>query len=553
MKKNLVLLIFIITSSFSFSQTVNYWVTFKDKNNSPYHINDPKAFLSERSIARRERQHILITEKDLPVNPVYINGLIKVGVILKNRSKWFNAVSITLNDERAIEIIKSLPYVKSVKKIDIPVSLNHDSKFDLETTSPITQISQKHSEQVSSFDYGSTYNQAHMIGADCMHDQGFLGQGIVIAQFDAGFYKANVFTAFDSMRANNQILGCRDFVTGDTMVFEDASHGMSVLSCMAGNIPGSIIGTAPKAKFWLLRTEDDASESWQEEINWAVAAEFADSVGADIISSSLGYSTGMTNPAQNHTFVEMDGNTTIVTKAADWAASVGIFVSSSAGNSGGSPWYKITAPADADSILTVGAVDPNGIITSFSSRGLTYDGRIKPDVVAQGGSSVLINNTGAIAASNGTSFSCPITSGAVACLWQAHPTKTNMEILDAIQKSSSQYSFPDSIKGYGIPNFCVAHRILSPIVIPEDESFSVYPNPSSSDFQISIYSLRNETASVDLYDISGRRVVSQSCVLTIDTRNNFKIGTDNLSNGIYILKVVTKSQTYFTKLVKSKN
>lgn len=186
-----------------------------------------------------------------------------------------------------------------------------------------------------------------------MHNQGYAGQGMVIAVLDAGFYKADSLPAFDSLRTNNQILGCRDFVTGDTLVYEDYPHGMNVLSCMGGNIPGSLVGTAPKAKYWLLRTEDAWVETLQEEINWAVGEEFADSVGADVINSSLGYSN-FDNPADSHTYADMDGNTTIISNAADFAVSKGIFVTTSAGNAGGPPWYKITAPADADSVLTVG-------------------------------------------------------------------------------------------------------------------------------------------------------------------------------------------------------
>lgn len=553
MRNSLLPLLFLIMFQSAFSQNFSdtYWIVFKDKKNTPFSINNPEVFLSERSIARRERQHISITERDLPVDPAYISSIIQYDAVVKNQSKWFNAISVTLSDESKVELIKNLAFVKSIKKIESKSVLKAKSKFEAETfIAPSGQKNWSEITSTSSYNYGLSYSQAHMIDVDCMHEKGFTGMGMVVAVLDAGFFNVNILAAFDSIRNNNQILGCRDFVTGDTLVFEDHSHGMNVLSCMGGNLPGKIIGTGPKAKFWLLRTEDAATETLQEEINWAAGAEFADSVGADIINSSLGYST-FDNPADNHTYADMDGNTTIISKAADIAASVGIFVCSSAGNSGGAPWYKITAPADADSILTVGAVDSLGNIAGFSSRGLTYDGRIKPNTVAQGVRATIAANWGDVIYANGTSFSSPITAGAVACLWQANPTKTNMEILQAIQQSASQAASPDSIKGYGIPDFCMANRILSGLPIYEEEFFSVYPNPFNSNFQLSFYSPKKQTVLIELYDISGKRIYSQSKEFDIYSDNLFILsGADNLAVGVYMLRVKTEDKTYHEKIVK---
>ncbi|MDF2436273.1 MAG: serine protease [Bacteroidota bacterium] len=545
MKKNILTALFLLFITLGFAQTkTTYWVVFKDKKNSPYSLQEPKAYLSERAIARRERQHIEINSRDLPVNPAYVNAVSSLGAVVKNRSKWFNGITVTLANQQNLSAIEALPFVKSVQKIIAIPSESADDKFENEMAE--AEQSQR------GYVYGPSFSQAKMIGADCMHEWGYKGQGMQIAVLDAGFYFVNALPAFDSIRINRQILGCRDMVTGDTMVYEDYSHGMNVLSCMAGNIRGQIVGTAPLAKYWLIRTEDAGSESLQEEINWLVGAEFADSAGADIINSSLGYNR-FDDASTNHTYADMDGNTTIVTRAADWAAATGIFVVSSAGNSGGPTWYKITAPADADSVLTVGAVDSTGAIAGFSSRGPTSDGRIKPNIVAQGVHAAVQSNNGTLAFYNGTSFSGPIAAGAVACLWQANPGMTNMELLGAIEQSGSQRMSPDTIKGYGIPNFCFANTILAGIGKYEahDESLSVYPNPFSNTFEINFYSTVIQSVKVELYDISGRKISSMLKTMEMNTGNRFSISeATHLSPGMYILQIHTSKGTYTKKLVR---
>lgn len=544
MKKNITITFLLFSFIIGSAQTkITYWVVFKDKKNNPYSLQEPRAYLSDRAIARRQRQNIAINSRDLPVNPSYVSGLESLGAHVVNRSKWFNGATITLQDENILASIAQLPYVKSVQKIIAIPSEAAYKKFEDEMVS---------NDQKRAYSYGQSISQAHMIGADCMHQKGYTGKGMVIAELDAGFYNVNILPAFDSMRTHNQILGCRDFVTGDTMVFEDYSHGMNVLSCMAGNIPGQIVGTAPDAKYWLLRTEDAGSESIQEEINWMVGAEFADSVGADIITSSLGYNK-FDDSSTDHTYADMDGNTTICTKAADWAAATGIFVVVSAGNAGGAPWYKITAPSDADSVLTVGAVDSTGTIAGFSSRGPTADGRIKPNTVAQGVHACVESTSGPLAFYNGTSFSCPITAGAVACLWQAGPGKTNMQLLYAIEQSASQSITPDTIKGYGIPNFCTAKIFLVGVDENEmnDESLAVYPNPFSASSEISFYSAKKQTITVLLFDVTGRKILSAEKSMEAAT-NKFSLNEMNrIKPGIYILQVSTPERTYTKKIIKN--
>lgn len=530
-----------------------YWIQFKDKNESPFSLKNPAAYLSQKAIERRNKQNILISTNDLPVNPGYINEIKAMGGKIINQSRWFNAITISTSDTNKINSIKALVYVKDVKKLEESKGKKVPSKFELESNTMAFPIEKSDRLQTTDvFNYGPSFFQANQIGVNCLHNLGYQGQGMTIAILDAGFLDANILPAFDSLRFNNQILGCRDFVTGDTMVYEDYPHGMNVLSCMGGNLPGQLIGTAPKAKYWLLRTEDAATETISEEINWLVGAEFADSVGADVINSSLGYNY-FDNPADNILYSDLDGNTTIITKAADWAASKGIMVVSAAGNSGGAPWYKITAPGDADSILTVGAVDSAGYIVGFSSRGPTFDGRIKPNTVARGLQSVIAANGGGIVNGSGTSFASPITAGAVACLWQANPTATNMQILYAIEQSASQFSNPDTIKGYGIPNFCTANNLLTGINKPDftNDELTLHPNPFKDNFDITFYSHKNQTVQIELYDISGRAIFKQQKRVTANSNNTFNFTEAKLaSNGLYLLHFITPEKNYSKKLIK---
>ena len=555
MKKTITILSFSLFLQFSIAQTTtNYWILLKDKKDSPYSIKNPSAYLSEKSIARRVKQNIPIGVSDLPVNPSYVDAIKATGVKILNESKWLNAICVTTTDASKVEAIKALSFVKEVESISIINAPDH--KYDIEQTSAIAPAI--NNSDIKSFsdvlDYGISSSQAHQIGVNCLHALGYQGQGMTIAVLDVGFYNVDILPAFDSLNMNGQLLGTRNFVDGGTSVYGDPSHGMSTLSCMVGNLPGRLVGTAPKAKFWLMRTENEASESWQEEINWLSGAEFADSVGADIISSSLGYSIGMTNPAQNHTYSEMDGKTTIVSKAAAWAASKGILVNSAAGNSAGPPWFKITAPGDADSILTIGAIDSTGMIASFSSRGLTYDGRIKPNTVAQGVAAIVANPAGDVYAQNGTSFSTPVTAGATACLWQANPGKTNLQILTAIERSSNQYFFPDSIYGYGIPNFCIANAMLLGIdayQLNDNQTLNVYPNPFNTDFSINFYSSKKQTIQIELIDISGRKIYKEEKSVSANSARVFILdGMNEISKGIYVLRLVTPEKTYFQKVIK---
>jgi len=471
MKKLFTILFLVIPFSLLISQVApdKYWVKFTDKSNTPYSINNPEDFLSQRAIDRRNSQGIAIIENDLPVDPAYIAAVENTGATLLNVSKWFNSVTIFTDDPAVLTAINSLPFVMSVDAIGSSAKLSSSEKpfFENETYETAPQAgTSKNLTSGDSYNYGSAFNQINMLNGIALHNLGFDGEGVVIAVLDAGFLNVDVNDAFDSLWNNNQIRGYKDFVDPQNPnIFNSHYHGAMVLSTMGANLPGEMVGTAPKADYWLLRTEDGGTEYLIEELNWVSGAEFADSAGADIINSSLGY-TEFDDASQDHTYQDMDGNTTPITIGADLAASKGILVVNSAGNSGNDAWMYIGAPADGDSVFSIGAVNSLGSYVSFSSKGPTYDGRVKPNVVAQGSSSAIISPyTGNVSTGSGTSFASPITAGMVACLWQAHPGRKNTEIMAAIEQSGSQANNPDDLMGYGIPDYFAAHSTLNATMI----------------------------------------------------------------------------------------
>jgi subtilisin family serine protease len=395
------------------------------------------------------------------------------------------------------------------------------------------------------------YNQIHMLNGDILHNMGYRGQGMVIAVVDAGYLNADVNTVFDSLRNNGQILGTRDFVTPGADVYQEYEHGAEVLSDMGADVPGQMIGTAPKASFWLLRSEDVSSENIIEEYNWVCAAEFADSVGADIISSSLGY-TQFDNPAMNHTCADMTGNTAPSSQGANIASSKGIAVIVAAGNEGGSSWTCMSAPADGTDVLAIAAVDPSGSYAYFSSTGIVNGSYIKPNVAAEGENATIANPSGVIVNGSGTSFATPILAGMVACLWQSRPGVDRATLLQAIEESASQYSHPDSLLGYGIPDFSKAFLMLS---VPDRQaaSFSAYPNPFTDQVTIRYFSSYGNALNIEVFDGLGRRIYSGSRDHMHAGENIFQL--DNLAgfnSGIYLVKISEKGSSETVRLVKTK-
>lgn len=535
-----------------FSQTApdRFWIQFTDKNNSPYSLSSPQDYLSQRAIDRRTNQGVSIQINDLPVNPQYIDSLRSFGVQIIHKSKWFNSVTIKETNQAVVDSINNLSFVETYRRVKTYKS-NNPVNRERKKTVLKSEINLKS----KSYNYGYSTNQIQMLNGHKLHELGYKGQDIQIAVIDAGFFNADSNPVFDSLWADNQVLATANFIDTTTEdIFDLHSHGMMVLSVIAANYPDSMIGTAPKADFYLLRSEDGNSENIIEEDSWVAAAEFADSAGADIINSSLGYTT-FDDSTQNHTYNDLDGNTTRVSIGADIAASKGMLVVVAAGNSGNFLWHYISTPADADSVLTIGSVDDLENYSSFSSVGPTADGRIKPDVTAMGEGTAIQTASGGFGTGNGTSLSAPLISGLAACLWQAHPSFSNMELMQAIKISADQYNNPDNEKGYGIPDFEYAHNYLLSIEMQENhvkKHVKVFPNPFIDDIRIEIYPVDSHDIKLNIFDNRGKlvreKIIEANRGLTFRSFNINDL--KNLPGGIYILNIKTDNFEFEEKLIK---
>ncbi len=425
-----------------------YWVEFTEKSDTLHSLENPFTYLSQKAIERRIRHRIPFDQTDLPVNRSFVNKLVEMGAEIHNTSKWFNAATIVFEKNRLVEVEK-LDFVKEVEYVGryIIRKPHSPSNFLKDTLNEDLRLNVYH---------GFAGPQTRMINAGALHQMGFRGEGINVGVTDGGFINIDKMP----FMANTKFKGNRDFVEKDDVVFESSSHGSKVLALMAADIPGYFVGTAPEANYTCMKTEDTRGEYRLEECNWVAALEYADSLGLDIINTSLGYST-FNDKDMNYTYEELDGETAISSKAAKWAYDKGMILVISAGNEGNDSWKYINVPADSRYVLSIGATDLAGQKAGFSSFGPTADGRIKPDVSAPGSSIVVPSINGhKITFGSGTSYASPITAGAVACLWQAFPSKSNKEIMEAIKESANQYNNPDNELGYGIPDFLKAYEIL---------------------------------------------------------------------------------------------
>lgn len=422
-------------------------VYLNNKNETSYTTIDPQLFLSPRAIERRQKQNISIDySTDLPVAKKYIEAIEDAGFKIVAKSKWLNTVSVYCKDSLFIDEIRKFDFVDDIKftwKGDTTTVGKRQALF---------KKSQIIDKPKSEYAYGA--DQIKMLNGNYLHKQGYKGKGMEIAVIDAGFNNFPDILLLD----NVLIKGVKDFVYRGDGIYRSSDHGLKVLSIMAANRPGIYVGTAPEAKYWLLRSEDGRSEYPIEEDYWVAAAEYADSVGVDIINTSLGYSN-FHLPAESYTHENLDGETAFISKGARMAASKGIFVVSSAGNEGNSVWHKISVPADVDDLLAVGSVTRDSIVSSFSSWGPTADERVKPDLMALGSDINVIASSGDVEQSSGTSFSGPVISGIAACLWQAYPNLSNLQLLDIIRRSGHKYDAPGDVFGYGIPDMRKAMAI----------------------------------------------------------------------------------------------
>ena len=543
---SILFIVLLFTPDIIFAQKpyTKYWIAFADKLNSPYHIDQPQAFLTAKALERRAKYNIPVNNTDIPVNLTYIEAIKNTGVKVLYTSRWMNGCVIATQDEIALNKINQLPFVIANEGVTMVAPAPKNGKK--QETQTITEFDPLRNETY----FGGAHWQTQMLNGDYLHAQGYTGKGMTVAVLDAGFNNAQNMEIFEHLYKENRLLGAYDLVDGDNDPYGGSNHGTQVRSIMAGKKPGIFVGACPDANYYLFRTEETSSETRIEEYNWLAAAEIADSLGVDVFNTSLGY-TDFDTLTMNYSYNDLDGNTTVIARASDMAASKGILVVNSAGNSGNSDWYYLNSPADADSILTVGAVDSLGVYANFSSHGPTSDGQIKPNVVGQGKRTYLVNPDGSMARSNGTSFSSPLIAALSACLWQANRNLNNMEIIKIIEQSASNYDNPNNDIGYGLPDYFKALQLANnryKAVASLNQQFPAkvnkaigvaYPNPTNgSELYLFYQSPRYEVIQLALYDSAGRLISQQEHTVLEGVPSNISIlGWDGVTRGQYVIKV----------------
>ena len=548
MRKVSFLLLFLTVTLFAQSQIATniYWVQFKDKNGSPYSIDNPEAYLSPRALQRRANQGIAIDEYDIPVNPQYLQAVADCGAQLLNPSKWLNGVSVYTTDLSVIDAIHALEFVEVVRNCP-----NDLKAQEMKERWLANEMKPSATHRGMYGYYGGAETQVTQLNVNLLHDMGYDGTGVVVAVLDGGFQGTENASCFDNMREEGRLLGTRDFVYGSNSVYTQSTHGTSCLSTMAAYDPNNMVGTAPKASYYLIHTEDGNSENIIEEYNWVSGAEYADSLGVDVCSTSLGY-IDFDMGQWDHPFEHFDGKTAPMSIGCEIAASRGMICMIAAGNEGDGT-CTLGIPADAEHILTVGAVDGNGNRAYFSSVGPTYDGRIKPDVMAMGQGTYVASGYGSwwpYYNGDGTSFATPVLAGAVTCLRQALPYASVQEICDAIRACSDRAENPDNKYGYGIPDFAQALEVLHVEEQPvqKKELINVYPNPSQGEIHVTLK--EGAKAEVTVFDNMGHKLYTYSFNgLNHTTLENY---LNTLDSGIYFINAVSEWGNQTLKLVMTK-
>ena len=537
--KKIVLLFLILLANSAFSQE-DAWVYFNAKPNMQAFFDNPLSELSQRSLDRRTAQNIALDSKDAPMHQPFIDQITATdGIVVLAKSKWFNALHVQGTEEA----IRALTNLSFVERVDFANRLLNNP---LRASTPKKAFKKMHKKFETDvvFNYGNSGNQIQMLNGQLLHQQNYTGTGKIIAVMDGGFPGVNTASTFSRLRDNNQILGGYDYVNRNADFYTGISHGAMVLSTMGGYKDGELVGTAPDASYYLFITEDGDNE-WPLELSlWVEAAEEADRLGADILTTSLGY-TEFDNPNYNFTYNDMNGITAFISKGVDMAFSRGMISVNSAGNSGNDPWHYISAPADAIHALAIGAVDSEGNYASFSSQGPSFDNRVKPDVVAQGQESVLSFTNGTIGTASGTSFSGPIMAGMIACLWQALPDKTNSEIVQLVKESASLYANPTNELGYGIPDFNLAlNTALLNVNSSTNNAFLLFPNPANETISISFPS-KFESATFSVYNAVGQLILTKNL-----TNQNSKVELNGIQSGMYLYTLESKTTIQSGKISK---
>lgn len=552
--RKLLFFLFLTLSFTTFGQLEDAWLFLKDKPNATYYIENPLEMLSQKAIDRRNRVWVSLDEKDAPIDDGYYNQLKNnANITILAKSKWLNAIHIQGTVSQINGLLPNFTFIESIEFAN--KSLNINGKRNVKRIIP--KHFDKFSDLKTEFDYGAADNQIRMLKGDILHHQNLTGKNQIIAIIDAGFPNVNTLDAFKRIRDNNQILGGYNFADRNENFYTRNNHGTHVLSTIAGYIENEFVGTAPDANFYLFISEIAESETILEETLWVEAAERADSLGVDIINTSLGYTT-YDNSSHSHTYEDMDGKTTFITRGAEIAASRGMLLVNSVGNSGGDSWKYMGAPADAASVISVGSVNSSRNISSFSSFGPTADNRIKPEILAQGSSSAIINYvSGQTSTSSGTSFSSPIMAGLIACLNQNETFvlksskkskyNSNNDLIESVYKSADRYNNPTDQYGYGIPNFEKALDFYISTGSLEDTilyKLMVYPNPVNDSFELSSDIGTLTDFNLQVYNVLGKKVLGK-----VNFNSKF-VNVSKLETGIYLLKIQKGNQQKTLKLIK---
>lgn len=537
MKKYLFLLA-ILSTQWGIAQMQDAWIFFADKENVQASIDNPITILTQEALDRKMLHEVVIDERDVPVTEAYITEIKNAsGITVWAKSKWMNCVYVQ-GSMSNIEDLLTLPFVTGVeyadKDLNFPVPVGHEDKFAIENQNLRVE-----------YNYGAAANQIEMIAGDYLHQQDYTGEGMIVAVMDAGFPNFETNPGFARVVNNGRLLGTYDFYSRTTDVTGTGSHGINTTSDIAGYLENQFVGTAPDVSLYLFRTEYGPDENPREEAWWVEALERADSLGVDVVNTSLSYQA-YDNPNYDHSYEDLDGVTTFAARGANFALDKGMILVNSAGNQGNS-FGTVATPADAIGSFSIGAVDANGNYVSFSSRGPTVDGRIKPDVMAQGQSSAVISQNGNVDFSSGTSFSSPILAGAITCLWQAKPEAKNYEVMQVVRETAHLFANPTDQMGYGIPNFHDAYYALTGLGITDEFlklNFAVYPNPVIDQLFVS-FPQNIDSATIEIYNILGERVLFAAV-----TSQNNAVNFSELASGIYIANIKGDTTQNSFKIVK---
>ena len=526
-----------------------YMVFFTDKDNTPYSVSEPLEILSQRALDRRTLLEVEVIKQDLPVDPAYVAGLKNAGADVFFTSRWMNAALVTM--ESTLETtIEGLSYVQEIEFV-APGKVLSRVKSEFTMASSYDAIVQTETSDI----------QNEMLEIDVLHAKNATGNGVLIGVFDGGFTGVNQAPVFRHLHENNKIKGFLDFVGNTGNPFQYSNHGTGVLSCISGRYGASYTGTAPNADVILAVTEEGPTEYKVEEYNWLFAAEYADSAGVDIINTSLGYfefiqGSQMHYPEMDYTYEDLDGETAVITKAANLAAARGILIVTSMGNEGTSDfqacldsdnWCYASAPADSPNVLAVGAVTSNeSQKASFSSFGPTSDDRIKPDISAMGSLTTVSNSSGQLYLNSGTSFSSPLIAGVAACIKQAYPDLTNVEIMQLLKDSGTRSSNANNLIGHGVPKSSQILILEGDFTLQSlelDFNFKVYPNPFMRSFMIE--NLSRKALSYQVFDMNGRQIFEE---ISNDPYIEIEL---NGERGLYFVHLTSGSMKETIKLLKN--